>query len=145
MRLYRESRISVVKRRWFFINFPSFPVNIENLNLSFFTRTIKARILNLGILMDYELLQCQIEEQAHCPCQSLYLSIYLSFQGELLSQFSQEQCPLKSSNMAYIWGMSNCIVRFRLRFIALVLLILSIFLFSIFCMLTVKSLCQMFL
>ena len=45
-----------------------------------------------------------------------------------MSQFSQELCELKSSNLVYPWKMSDCIVQFRLILIAYVLPFLSIFL-----------------
>ena len=45
-----------------------------------------------------------------------------------MSQFSQELCKLKSSNLVYPWKMSDCIVQFRLVLIAHVLPFLSIFL-----------------
>ena len=46
-----------------------------------FSGSIAARILELGICMDDELWYCVIENQAHCSYSSLFLSIFLSFQG----------------------------------------------------------------
>ena len=45
-----------------------------------------------------------------------------------MSQFSPELCQLESSNMVYIYRMSDCIVGERLRVIAFIFLFLSIFL-----------------
>ena len=52
--------------------------------------------------------------------------------AKFVSQFSPELCKLESSNMVYIYRMSDYIVGLRLRVMALILLFLSIFLsFSI--------------
>ena len=45
-----------------------------------------------------------------------------------MSQFSPELCKLESSNMVYIYRMSDCIVGLRLRVMAFIFLFLSIFL-----------------
>ena len=45
-----------------------------------------------------------------------------------MSQFSLELCKLESSNMVYICRMSDCIVELRLRVMALIFIVLSIFL-----------------
>ena len=70
--------------------------------------------------MDNELLYCGIENRTPCAYSSLYLSIFLSFTAKFVSQFSPELCKLESSNMAYICGMSYCIVGLRLRVMALI-------------------------
>ena len=93
-----------------------------------FSGTIGARILKLGLHMDCELLYFGVENWAYCFCSYLYLSIYLPFQGNFVSQFSQELCKLQFSNKAYIWKINDCMVGPRLR---LVTLILS-FCFSVF-------------
>ena len=53
-----------------------------------FAGSINARILEFGICMDDELWYGVIENQAHCSYSSLYLSIFLSFQGNLCTNFS---------------------------------------------------------
>ena len=53
---------------------------------------------------------------------------FLSFMAKFVSQFSPELCRLESSNMVYICRMSDCIVRLKLRVIALIFLFISIFL-----------------
>ena len=35
---------------------------------------------------------------------------FLSFKAKFVSQFSPEQCKVKSSNVVYIYCMSDCIV-----------------------------------
>ena len=64
-----------------------------------FSETVKARMLKLGIHMDYALLYYGIENQTPCFYSSLYLSIFLSFTAKFVSQFSPELCKLESSNM----------------------------------------------
>ena len=71
---------------------------------------------------------CGIENQIPCSYSSLYLSIFLSFKAKFVSQFSPELCKLESSNMVNICRMSDCIVGLRLRVIASIFLLLSIFL-----------------
>ena len=93
-----------------------------------FPRTIVARILKLGILMDSELLYCGIEIQTPCSNSSLYMSIFLSFKAKFVSQYSLELCKLESSNMEYICRMSDYIIGLRLRVMALTFPFLSIFL-----------------
>ena len=89
-------------------------------------------MLKLGIHMDNELLYCWIENRTPCFYSSLYLSIFLSFKAKFVSLFSPRLCKLESSNMVYICKMSDYIVGFRLRVMALIFLFLSIFLsFSI--------------
>ena len=85
-----------------------------------FSGTFKARMLNLSIHMDNELLYCGIENRTPCSYSSLYLSIFLSFTAKFVSQFSQELCKLESSNMVYICRMSDCIMELRLRVMALI-------------------------
>ena len=79
-----------------------------------FSGTVKARMLKLGIHIDNELLYCGIENRTPCSYFSLYLSIFLSFKAKFVSQFSPEMCKLESSNMVYIWMMSDYIVGLRL-------------------------------
>ena len=55
-----------------------------------------------------------------------------------MSQFSLELCKLESSNMVYVCRMSDCIVGLRLRVMALIFLFVSIFLLSLYYMLTLK-------
>ena len=86
-------------------------------------------MLKLCIHMDNELLYCGIESQTHCSYSSLYLSIFLSFMAKFVSLFFPELCKLESSNMLYICRMSDCIVGLRLRVMALIFLLLSIFSF----------------
>ena len=93
-----------------------------------FSGIFKARMLKLGIHMENELLYCGIENRTPCSYSSLYLSIFLSFKAKFESQFSPEMCKLESSNMVYICRMSDCIVGLRLRVMALIFLLLSIFL-----------------
>ena len=92
-----------------------------------FSETWKARMLELGIHIDNDLLYCGMENQTTCSYSSLYLSIFLSFMAKFMSQFSPELCKLESSNMVYICRMSD-IVGLRLRVMALIFLYLSIFL-----------------
>ena len=67
-----------------------------------FSGIFKARMLKLGILIENELLYCEIENGTPCSYSSLYLSIFLSFKAKFVSQFSPELCKLESSNMVYI-------------------------------------------
>ena len=55
-----------------------------------------------------------------------------------MSQFSPELCKLESSNMVYIYRMSNCIVGLRLRVMALIFLFYPFFFLSLYYMLTLK-------
>ena len=96
-----------------------------------FSRTVQARMLKLCIHMDNELLYCGIENRTPCFYSSLYLSIFLSFKAKFVSQFSPELCKVESLNMVYICRMSDCIVGFRFKVIALILLFLSIFFLSL--------------
>ena len=93
-----------------------------------FSGTLKARMLKLDIHMDNKLLYCGIENQTSCSSSSLFLSIFLSFKAKFVSLFSPELCKLESSNMVYICRLSDCIVGWRLRVMALIFLFLSIFL-----------------
>ena len=77
--------------------------------------------------MDNELLYFGIENQTPSSYSSLNLSIFLSFKAKFVSQFSPELCKLESSNMVYIGKMSDCIVGFRLRVMAVIILFSSIF------------------
>ena len=72
-----------------------------------FSGIFKARMLKLGIHMDNELLYCSIENRTSCFYSSLYLSIFLSFRFQFVSQFSPELCKLESSNMVYICRMNE--------------------------------------
>ena len=56
-----------------------------------------------------------------------------------MSQFPLELCILESSNMVYICRMTDCIVGLRLRVMAFIFLFLSIFLLSLYYMLTLKN------
>ena len=105
-----------------FLSFPILHVNIKKIYVGVFSRTFKAKMLKLGILMDNELLYCGIENQSPCSYSSLYLSIFLSFKAKFVSQFSQELFKLESSNVVYICRMSDCIVGLRLRIMALIFL-----------------------
>ena len=87
-----------------------------------FSDIFKARMLKLGIHMDNELLYYGIENQTPCSYFSLYLSIFLSFVAQFVSLFSPELCKLESSNMLYIYRMSDYIVGLRLRVVALIIL-----------------------
>ena len=69
-----------------------------------------------------------IENQTPCAYSSLYLSIFLSFKAKFVLLFSPELCKLESSNIVYICRMSDCIVGWRLRVMALIFLFSSIFL-----------------
>ena len=71
-----------------------------------FLRSIVVRILELNIYMDDELRYGVIENQAHCSYSSLYLSIFLSFQGNFVSQFFQELIKLESLTLINICRMS---------------------------------------
>ena len=93
-------------------------------------------MLKLGILMDNELLYYGIENQTPCSYSSLYLSIFLS---------SAELCKLESSNMVYIYRMSDCIVGLRLRVMALNFLYFFIFLSFPILHANIKNLCWSFL
>ena len=93
-----------------------------------FSGTFKARMLKLSIHMDNELLYYGIENQSPCFYSSIYLSIYLSLKAKFVSLFSPELCKLESSNVIYICRMSDYIVGWRLRIMALIFLFSSIFL-----------------
>ena len=93
-----------------------------------FSGTFKARMSKLGIHMDNELLYCGIRNLTAFFYSSLYLSIFLSFKAKFVSKFFPELCKLESSNMIYICRMSDCIVGLRIRAMALIFLLLSIFL-----------------
>ena len=87
-----------------------------------FSGILKARMLELGIHMDNELLYCGIENRIPCSYSSFYLSICLSFTAKFVSQFSPELYRLESSNMEYICRMSDYIVGLRLMVMALIFL-----------------------
>ena len=61
-----------------------------------FSETFKARMLKLDIPMDNKLLYCGIENRTPCFYDSLYMSIFLFFKAQFLSQFSPELCKLES-------------------------------------------------
>ena len=129
----------------FFIHF-SFPilhVNTKNF-VRVFSGTVLARILKRGIHMDNGKLYCGIENLTHCSYSALYLSIFPSSKAKFVLQFSQELSKLESSTMVYICRMSDCIVRLRLRVMALILLFYPFFFVSFYCMLTLK-ICVSFL
>ena len=86
-----------------------------------FSEIFKARMLKLGIHMDNELYY-GIENRTPCPYFSLYLSIFLSFKAKFVLQFSLKVCMLESSNMVYICRMSDYIVGWKLRVMALIFL-----------------------
>ena len=110
-----------------------------------FSGTFIVRILKLGVHMDNELLYCGIENQTPCSYSSLYLSSFLSFTAKFVSQFSPELCKLESSNMIYIYRMSNCMVGLRLRVKGLIFLFLFIFLSFPILHVNIKKLCWSFL
>ena len=56
-----------------------------------------------------------------------------------MSQFSPEMCKLESSNMVYICRMSDYIVGWRLRVMALIFYIYPFFFLSLYYMLTLKN------
>ena len=110
-----------------------------------FSRIFKARMLELGIHMDNELLYCGIENLTLCSYFSIYLSIFLSFTAKFVSQFSSELCTPEISNMVYICRLSDYIVGLRLRVMALIFLFLSIFLSFPILHVNIKNLCWSFL
>ena len=67
------------------------------------------------------------------------------FKAKFVSQFSPEICKLESSNMVYIYRMSDYIVGLRLRVMALIFLFLSIFLSFPILHVNIKNLCWSFL
>ena len=69
----------------------------------------------------------------------------LSFMAKFVSLFSLELCKLELSNVVYICRMSDCIVGWRLRVIALIFLFLSIFLSFPILHVNIKNLCWSFL
>ena len=102
-------------------------------------------MLKLGIHMDNELLYYGIENQTPCSYSSLYLSIFLSCKAKFVSLFSPELCKLESSNVVYIYRMSDCMMGWRLRVMALIFLFLSIFLSFPILHVNIKTLCWSFL
>ena len=95
--------------------------------------------------MDNELLYCGIENWTPYSYSLLYLSIFLSFMAKFVSHFSLELCKLESSNMVDICRMSDCIVRLRLRVMALIFLFFSsIFLTFPKLQVNIKNSCQSF-
>ena len=95
-------------------------------------------MLKRCVHMGNELLYCGIENRIPCFYSSLYLSIFLSFKGKFVSQFSLELCNLDSSNMVYISRMSDCILGLRLRVMAFAFLFYPFFFLSLYNMLTLK-------
>ena len=128
-----------------FLSFPILHVNIKNFYVGVFSGTFEARMLKLGIHMDNQVLYCSIENGTPCSYSSLYLSIFLSFMAKFVSQFSPELCKLEPSNMVYICRMSDCIMGWRLRVMALIFLFLSIFLSFAILHVNIKNLCWSFL
>ena len=128
-----------------FLSFPILHVNNKNFYVGVFSGTFKARILKLGIHRDNQLLYCGIENGTPCSYSSLYLSLFLSFMAKFVSQFSPELCKLEPSNMVYICRMSDCIMGWRPRVMALIFLFLSIFLSFPILHVNIKNLCWSFL
>ena len=102
-------------------------------------------MLKLGSHMDNELLYRGIENRTPCIYSSLYLSIFPSFKAKFVSQFSPELCKLESLNMVYICRISDCILGFRLRVMALIFLFLSISLSFPKLQVNIKNSCRRFL
>ena len=100
-------------------------------------------MLKLGIHIDNELLYYGIENQTPCSYSSIYLSIFLSFKAKFVSLFSPELCKLESSNM--VCRMSDYIVGWRLRIMALIFLFLSSFLSFPILHVNIKYSCWSFL
>ena len=96
-------------------------------------------MLKLGIHINNELLYCGIENWTPCSYSALYLSIFLSFEDKVVSQFSPKPCKLDSSNVVYICRMSDCIVGLRVRVMAHIFLFFIHFsFFPLYSMLTFK-------
>ena len=70
-----------------FLSFPILHVNIKKNYVGVFLGTFKARMLNLGIHMDNELLYCGIENRTPCSYSSLYLSIFCCLRLNLCHNF----------------------------------------------------------
>ena len=128
-----------------FLFFPILRVNMKIFYVGVFSGTFKARMLKLGIHIDNELLYYEIENQTPFSYSSIYLSIFLSFKAKFVSLFSPELCKLESSNMVYICRMSDYIVGWRLRIMALIFLFLSIFPSFPILHVNIKNLCWSFL
>ena len=62
-----------------------------------------------------------------------------------MSQLSPELCKLESSNVVYMFRMSDCIVGLRLRVMAHIFLVLSIFLSFSILHVNIENLCWSFL
>ena len=82
--------------------------------------------------MDNELLYYGIDNRSPCSYFSLCLSVFLSFKAKFVSLFSLELCKLESSNKVYICRMSDCIMRLRLRVMALIFLFFIYFSFFLY-------------
>ena len=95
-------------------------------------------MLKLGIHIDNEILYYEIENQTPCSYFSIYLSIFLSFKAKFVSLFSPELYKLESSNVVYICRMSDYIVGWRLRIMALIFPFYPFFCLSLYYMLTLK-------
>ena len=67
-----------------------------------FTGSTEATSFKLSVHMDNALLYRGFEIRTLCFYSSLYLSIFLSFQGKFVSQFSQELLKQQTSNMTYL-------------------------------------------
>ena len=128
-----------------FLSFPILHVNIKKFYVGVFSGTFKARILKLGIHRDNELLYYGIENGTPCSSSSLHLSIFLSFWLNLCHSFSPKLCQLEPSNMVYICRMSDCIMGWRLRVMAIIFLFLSMFLSYAILHVNIKNLCWSFL
>ena len=73
------------------------------------------------------------------------LSIFFCLQGKFVSQFSEKLYKLPSSNMAFMWRMSDCIMELRRRLVALTLPFFSyIFSFPLLDI-NIENLCHSFL
>ena len=59
-----------------------------------FSGTTVPRILKFGTHIGYEKLYCVVKNQPHIAYQSLYLSIFLSFQKYFSSKISQQLLDL---------------------------------------------------
>ena len=78
------------------------------------------RILKFGKNIGYDKLYCVLKNQPHMAYQSLYLSIFLSFQKYFSSKFSQQLLDLGFRNLVQTSGMISCIVYKRISLILLI-------------------------
>ena len=77
-------------------------------------------------------LYCGLENGAHCSYSFFICAFFLSFKSKFVSQFFQKLCKLQSLIMAYIKRMSDCIVGYSLRLVALILPFFLYFFFPYF-------------